>query len=120
MSTIDPEQLFEWCRIPVDELENHSDAKVKLKIVETKEDVYHWLANDMLGELKANNAAGKPTRWILPCGPTKQYPIFTKAVNEEGISMRSVHIFHMDDYLDWQGRHLPQGHPHPPRNLKRR
>lgn len=111
MSVIDPKQLFEWCRIPADELENHPDAKVKFAIVDTREDVHRWVADDMLAEVKANNAAGRPTRWILPCGPTSQYPIFTKAVNEEGISLHNVHIFHMDDYLDWQGRHLPAGHP---------
>ena len=65
----------------------------------------------MADEVKANNALGKPTRWILPCGPTKQYPYFIKYVNEERISLHHLHVFHMDDSLDWQARPLPLDHP---------
>ena len=111
MSMIDPRQLFAWCRIPVDELEDHPDAKVKIKIVETPDDVHRWVARDMAEEVKVNNAARHPTRWILPCGPTKQYPYFANIVNTQRISLRDVHVFHMDDCLDWEGRHLPLEHP---------
>lgn len=111
MSTIDTKNLFEWCHIPGEELENHPDLKVNLKIVDSPEDLYQWVAKDMLAEVKANNASGRPTRWILPCGPTNQYEIFANIVNVERISLHDLHVFHMDDYLDWQGRHLPEGHP---------
>jgi glucosamine-6-phosphate deaminase len=110
-STIDPKHLFEWCRIPAEALENHPDAKVKIKIVDTPDDVHRWAAHDMVDEVKANNAVGRPTRWILPCGPTKQYKYFIDRVNEERISLRNVHVFHMDDFLDWESRHLPLDHP---------
>ncbi len=106
-STIDAQKLFEWCHIPVEELENHPKAKVPIKILDKKEAVHRWAAEDMLRELKANNDAGKLTRWILPCGPTAQYPLFVKMVNEQGVSLRNLHVFHMDEYLDWQGRPLP-------------
>jgi multiple sugar transport system permease protein len=111
MSMIDPHQLFEWCRIPVDALENHPEAKVRIKILDSPDDVHRWTARDMADEVKANNAAGRPTRWILPCGPTRQYPYFVQHVNEEQISLRRVHVFHMDDCLDWEGRHVPLDHP---------
>ena len=66
----------------------------------------------MADEVKANNSAGRPTRWILPCGPTGQYPYFVQLVHDERISLKDVHIFHMDDFLDWQGRPLPSEHPY--------
>ncbi|HMD89711.1 MAG TPA: hypothetical protein VKF38_11165 [Anaerolineaceae bacterium] len=110
-SRIDTEKFFEWARIPVEQLENHPDAKVKIKILANATDVIQWAARYMVDEVKNNNKEGKPTRWILPCGPTGQYPIFTQIVNEERINMRNVHIFHMDDFLDWQGRPLPIEHP---------
>jgi glucosamine-6-phosphate deaminase len=106
------EQLFQWCRIPRNELPNHPKAKVKLKILPTPQDVHVNIANTMLEELKANRAGNRPTRWILPCGPRGQYPIFAKTVNSERISLRNLHVFHMDDHLDWQGRHLPLEHPY--------
>jgi glucosamine-6-phosphate deaminase len=110
-SQLDPQSLFEWCRIPIENLEQHPKRKVNLKILEKAEDVHHWVAREMADEVKVNNAAGKPTRWILPCGPTKQYPIFCKIINQERISLRNVQVFHMDDCLDWQGRPLALDHP---------
>jgi len=106
------EELFRWCRIPPEELPNHLGAKVKLRILATPRDVYEDIATTMIDELKSNNSATKPTRWILPCGPRGQYPIFTERVNRERISLKHLHVFHMDDHLDWQGRHLSPDHPY--------
>jgi glucosamine-6-phosphate deaminase len=106
-----PEDLFRWCKVPPAELPLHPQAKVKLKIVPTPQAMYEEFADILIDEVNANNAAGRPTRWILPCGPRGQYPIFIQRVNHERISLKNVHIFHMDDHLDWQGRHLPLGHP---------
>jgi glucosamine-6-phosphate deaminase len=107
-----PEQLFEWCKIPAEELTGHPQAKVPIRIVPTPVDVYREIAETMLAEVKVNNAAGRPTRWILPCGPRGQYGIFIETVNRERISLAHVHAFHMDDHLDWQGRHLALEHPY--------
>jgi glucosamine-6-phosphate deaminase len=111
MSTLDPRQLYDWCRIPVDQLETHPDAKISISVLETADDVHRWVARDMADEVKANNAAGRPTSWVLPCGPTRQYPYFLEYVNTERISLRDLHVFHMDDCLDWQCRPLPLEHP---------
>ncbi|MEJ2600492.1 MAG: hypothetical protein P8Z00_19305 [Anaerolineales bacterium] len=110
-STLDPQELFAWCRIPADQLTTHPQAKVALKILPEPEDVHRWTARQMVDEVKANNADGKPTRWILPVGPTGQYPFFVQIVNAEKISLKNLHVFHMDEYLDWEGRHLPLDHP---------
>ena len=66
----------------------------------------------MVDELRRNNELKNPTRWILPCGPRGQYPVFIEKVNRERISLKDLHVFHMDDHLDWQGRHLPLDHPY--------
>jgi glucosamine-6-phosphate deaminase len=106
-STIDSQALFEWCRIPAEALENHPQAKIKIKILDRPDDVHQAVAREMAAEVLQNNAAGRPTRWILPCGPTKQYAYFAQIVNTEKISLRNVHAFYMDDCLDWQGRPMP-------------
>jgi glucosamine-6-phosphate deaminase len=110
-SRIPPDELFAWCKIPADQLENHPAARVKIKILPTTDDVHRLIAREMLDEIIANNRAGLPTRWILPCGPTKQYPYFLQWMKEERVSLKNVHIFHMDDGLDWEGRPLPLEHP---------
>lgn len=59
-STMDPKKLYEWCRIPADQLENHPDSKIKLKIFENKADAPVEVGNMMADEVIANNKAGKP------------------------------------------------------------
>ena len=105
------QELFEWCKIPPEKLVGHPKAKVKLKIVPTPQDVYRVFADTLFEEVKTNNEQGRPTRWILPCGPRGEYPLFIERVNRERLSLKNVHVFHMDDHLDWQGRHLPLDHP---------
>jgi glucosamine-6-phosphate deaminase len=65
----------------------------------------------MADEIKQRNRCGEPTRWILPVGPKSQYPILARITNEERISWKNVHAFHMDEYLDWQCRPIPADHP---------
>lgn len=105
-SRIDPEELAAWCRVPAAELENHPEAKIGLRILSTPDEVHHWVARRMVDEVLANNDSSRPTRWILPCGPTGQYTHFTRMVNQEKVSLRNVQVFHMDEFLDWQGRPL--------------
>ncbi|MBV9085179.1 MAG: hypothetical protein JOZ62_21085 [Acidobacteriaceae bacterium] len=65
----------------------------------------------MADELRSNNARREPTRWILPVGPVAQYSVLTGISNRERLSWRNVHIFQMDEFLDWQARPLPLHHP---------
>jgi glucosamine-6-phosphate deaminase len=70
-----------------------------------------YMARSMADEIRANNEHGKPTRWILPVGPVKQYFRLLEISNQERIRWNRVHIFMMDEFLDWQGRPLPLDHP---------
>lgn len=86
-------------------------ARYPVQVFATAAELYHWLARLMADEIKANNDAGRLTRWILPVGPKDQYSILARITNEERISWQNVHAFHMDEYLDWQGRPVPPDHP---------
>lgn len=101
------DELIRWCQIPVEELANHPDRKVDLRMSETKAETFEAIGNLMVEELLENNAAGKPTKWVLCSGPNEQYKTFIRRVNEERISMKNVWVFQMDEALDWQGRHYP-------------
>jgi len=68
-------------------------------------------ARTLADEVAANNAAGRPTRLILPVGPTLHYPMLAEICNREGISWRDAHLFFMDEYCDWQGRWVDVSHP---------
>jgi glucosamine-6-phosphate deaminase len=69
------------------------------------------MADGILAEVRAHNQRNEPTRLILPVGPVSQYRRVVEESNREGLSWRQVHVFAMDEFLDWQGRPIPQDHP---------
>ena len=86
-------------------------SRVGLEIVPDPLALHRHFARSIADEIQANNRAGRPTRLILPVGPTGQYPILARICNKERINWRSVHTFNMDEYCDWQGRAVPVTHP---------
>ena len=95
--------------LQVEALQDH--AKIRVQILANPAAVFEHFANSLADEIKANNAAQRPTRLILPVGPIGQYPLLVERCNRERISWRNVHTFNMDEYCDWQGRMLPADHP---------
>ncbi|MCA2220797.1 6-phosphogluconolactonase [Nonomuraea aurantiaca] len=86
-------------------------ARHPLTVYADTTELYHRLAREMADELRANNMRGERTRWILPVGPKAQYPILARICNQERISWTEVFAFHMDEFLDWQGRPVDPSHP---------
>ena len=101
------EDLRKWCSIPLEELERQPDKKMELVVRDDKNTVAREVGNLLADEVVHNNRLGQPTRWILPGGPAEQYDIFAKRVNQEGIDLKNLHIFHMDTWRDWQYRLFP-------------
>jgi glucosamine-6-phosphate deaminase len=111
MDHVDPRDLERWCRIPVDDLERHR-PRVPFRIVADGAEMGRLMARELADLIEANNADGRPTRAIVPCGPSGWYAPWADEVNRRRISLRDVTVFHMDECLDWQGRPLPDGHPY--------
>jgi len=86
-------------------------ARVGVKVYEDRKALFEAFANEIAGEIKDNNDRGTPTRLILPVGPTAQYPQLVTLCNRARISWKNVWAFHMDEWLDWQGRPVPRDHP---------
>ena len=101
------EQLFDWCSLPVEQLQDHPDRKINLVIKEDRPTAMHLIGNMMVDEIVENNRLGRITKWVLPAGPTDEYDVLIERVNRERISMRNLHVFHMDEFLDWEGRPYP-------------
>ncbi len=87
------------------------EAKVGLRVERDRAALYAAFAREIAGEIKARNAAGEPTRLILPVGPIGQFPVLVEICNRERISWRNVWTFNMDEYCDWEGRSIPRDHP---------
>ena len=104
---ISREEIESWCKVPVFQLEEHPDSKVKIIMKDTRGEIAETIGNMMVEEIISNNKAGKLTRWVLPSGPEDQYKTFIRRVNEERISLKNLWVFHMDEILDWQCRPYP-------------
>ena len=70
-----------------------------LKVQNTEWDVYFDMALAMLDIIMKNNKEGKRTVMIVPVGPTDQYPILAKMVNQLEVSLKNVWFFNMDEYM---------------------
>jgi glucosamine-6-phosphate deaminase len=104
--------LYPWCKFPYDQLENNPACKVNFRLVKDSKEMGLIMARELADEIMANNAKGRTTRAIIPCGPSCWYKPFTDLINQENISLKNLVVFHMDECLDWQGRELPKNHPY--------
>jgi glucosamine-6-phosphate deaminase len=108
---VDPRQLLEWCKIPADKLPGHPGLRIPYREVRGSEEMGQLMAEELAEVIDGNNRKDLPTRAIIPCGPKCWYAPFTHLVNTRSLSLRKLHVFHMDECLDWQGRLLPVNHP---------
>ena len=86
-------------------------GNIVFRTVGTEWDVFFDMALAMLDEIMKNNAAGKPTVMIVPVGPTEQYPILAKLVNQLRVPLKNVHFFNMDEYLYSPETPIAPDHP---------
>ncbi|HEY0416132.1 MAG TPA: hypothetical protein VGC78_07070 [Gaiellaceae bacterium] len=105
----DPARLAEWLAVPVDELA--ARARVPLTICPTKDDLYRHFAQEMFDEIAGAAERGEELAVIVPLGPKAHYSLLARMIGEARLSLAHVTYFGMDQWLDWQGRPLPWGHP---------
>jgi glucosamine-6-phosphate deaminase len=106
--TPDPRQLDEWLSVPPEQLAERSP--VPFLLMQSREALHRHFADDIYGELEAARSAGEEVSLIVPLGPTGQYPILARRINETRLALDHVTFFGMDEWLDWQGRALPLEH----------
>ncbi|MCF6174596.1 MAG: hypothetical protein L3J71_02390 [Victivallaceae bacterium] len=82
-----------------------------LRIFADCDGIHQQIADDMANFIKAQNAKGERTRFILPVGPVEQYPIFLERLHQEKISLKNCWFFYMDENADHAGYELPVTHP---------
>lgn len=112
MSDINIKDLYNWCKIPVEQLVNHRDLKVPFRLVSNSKEMGELMARDFAEEIKRANSERRQLRAIVPCGPKSWYSPFTRIVNEEKISLRNMTVFHMDECLNWEGNLLAKNDPY--------
>ena len=109
---INKKDLYYWCSIPVENLENHKGLKVRFRMVESSQEMGHLMAREFIDEIIKANNENRVFRTIIPCGPKSWYEPFVHIVNTEKVCLKNVVIFHMDECLDWEGNLLAKNDPY--------
>lgn len=109
---ISKKALYDWCKIPAAELVGHPKLRIPFRVCDDSEEMGQIMARELVEIIESNNLRGKPTRAIIPCGPSCWYKPFTNLVNQRRVNLSSFVVFHMDECLDWQGQVLPRNHPY--------
>ena len=104
--------MYKWCSVPAEELDEHPDRKVPFRMVEDSSEMGLLMANELIDEIEKASNENREFRAIIPCGPSCWYEPFTRLVNERHVSLKHMTVFHMDECLDWECKPLPNGHPY--------
>lgn len=93
-----------------DKQELLEDPKIPLLVMETDTEIFKSMAEEMARIISRNNQKGEPSVFILPVGPTGQYPFFVRRINEEKISLKNTWFINMDEYLTDEDEWIPEEH----------
>ena len=87
------------------------NSKIPLEILDTEDDIYHDMARVMFDEVAKNNAAGKPTAFIVPVGPVFQFRRFVRLASIYKLDCSKLHLFNMDEYMYNETDLIEKTHP---------
>lgn len=94
-------------RLPAEELAERSGIAVN--IFADTDRLYDAIAELMIEAILSKK--GEKVTMIVPVGPVGQYPVFAAKVKERRIDCRNLWTFNMDEFLDRNGRTIPESHP---------
>ena len=75
-------------------------AKGQLVVFDTLDEVYDYLAEEMVNEFEKASKGDKVINFIMPVGPTQPYHLMAEKINYRQISLKNVRFFFMDEYVD--------------------
>ncbi|MBQ6328152.1 MAG: hypothetical protein IJI35_03980, partial [Kiritimatiellae bacterium] len=75
-------------------------AKGQLVLFPTLDEVYDYLAEEMVKEFAKAAKGKKIVNFIMPVGPTQPYRLMAEKINYRQINLKNVRFFFMDEYVD--------------------
>ena len=85
----------------------HDNPDFRISVIEDAAELFGAFATDLVYNVKRALEEGRQFTCILPVGPTTQYPIAARMINQWRIPMHHVHTFNMDEYADQDGKTAP-------------
>jgi glucosamine-6-phosphate deaminase len=95
-------------RLSVEELVKKSKGHLVVK--NTIEELYKYLADEMVCEFRKAEKKKSPTAFIMPVGPTQPYKMMAGKINRARISLKNCWFFFMDEYCDDNDRLISSTH----------
>ena len=77
-----------------------AESKGQLKVTETLDELYEYLAEEMVAEFRKAAKGARIINFIMPVGPTQPYRIMAEKINRESVLLKNVRFFFMDEYVD--------------------
>ena len=93
------------------DITKHPNPQFKIRVIEDASTLAFEFALDIVTRIRKALEAGKKFVAILPVGPTPQYEIAARMINELRIPCHHVHTFNMDEYADQDGNTAPISWP---------
>ena len=98
-------------RIRKQDIAKHPNPNFHIRVIEDADTFYAEFAADLVGRIERARAEGRKFVAILPVGPTPQYEIAVRRINQMRLSCHHVHTFNMDEYADENGNTAPLSWP---------
>jgi len=76
------------------------EARGQLRVLDTLDEVYEYLADEMVKEFRKAAEGDRIVSFIMPVGPTQPYRIMAEKINYLSLSLKNVRFFFMDEYVD--------------------
>ncbi len=104
------DEVREILALDTDELVRRANGQ--LVLFPTLDEVYDYLAEEMVKEFEKAAAGDRIVSFIMPVGPTQPYRLMAEKINYRQLSLRNVRFFFMDEYVDDERDELiPETHP---------
>ena len=88
------------------------EAKSQLVVFDTLDEVYDYLAEEMVQEFEKAAKGDRIVSFIMPVGPTQPYRLMAEKINYRQIPLKNVRFFFMDEYVDDEkDRLIPKSNP---------
>jgi glucosamine-6-phosphate deaminase len=84
-------------------------SAITVNILPDVDSIYQAIAEIMVEIILEKK--GQKVTMILPVGPVGQYPIFAEEIGQRGVDCHNLWTFNMDEFLDRNGRTIPETHP---------
>ena len=92
------DEVREILALDTDELVKRSNGQ--LVLFPTLDEVYDYLAEEMVNEFEKAAKGDKIVSFIMPVGPTQPYRLMAEKINYRQLNLRNVRFFFMDEYVD--------------------